>query len=118
MAIKTRTEFNGKIAIIEVKGSLVGDEDTDLFRAAVADFLEQGNKSLVVNMQKVNYMNSSGIGALISAHTNYKKAGGEARLAGLSNTVQNVLIVTKLVDIFDIYDNVDDAIDSFVKMKS
>ena len=118
MSIKTKTELNGTMAIIEIKGALVGDEDTDKFRAAVTDFIEQGNKSLVINMQKVHYMNSSGIGALISAHTSYRKNGGEVKLAGLSNNVQNVLVVTKLIDIFEVYDDVDEAIDSFVKMKS
>lgn len=61
MTVKSRTIQNGRIAIIEVKGSLIGDQDTDQFRREVSDFIEQGNKSLIVNMQKVNYMNSSGI---------------------------------------------------------
>jgi anti-sigma B factor antagonist len=118
MSIKSRTELSGKIAIIEIKGSLVGDDDTDSFHAAVADFVEQGNKSLIVNMQRVNYMNSSGIGALIAAHSRFRRNGGEVKLACLSNNVQNVLAVTKLVDVFDICPTVDEAIDGFVKMKS
>ena len=117
MSIKTKTEMNGKIAIIEIKGSLVGDGDTDKFRSAVQDFIEQGNKCLVVNLGKVNYMNSSGIGAIISAYTNYKKVTGEVKLAGISDNVQNLLAVTKLIDIFDVHETVDEAIDSFLKMK-
>jgi anti-sigma B factor antagonist len=117
MSIKTKTEMNGKIAIIEIKGSLVGDGDTDKFRGAVADFIEQGNKCLVVNLGKVNYMNSSGIGAIISAYTSYKKVTGEVKLAGISDNVQNLLAVTKLIDIFDVHETVDEAIDSFLKMK-
>ncbi len=117
MSIKTKTELNGKIAIIEIKGSLVGDEDTDKFRSAVQDFIEQGNKSLVINLGKVNYMNSSGIGAIISAYTSYKKVTGEIKLAGISNNVQNLLVVTKLIDVFDVHETVDEAIDSFVKGK-
>ncbi len=117
MSIKTKTEMNGKIAIIEIKGSLVGDGDTDKFRSAVQDFIEQGNKCLVVNLGKVNYMNSSGIGAIISAYTSYKKVTGEVKLAGISDNVQNLLAVTKLIDIFDVHDTVDEAIDSFLKMK-
>ena len=115
MSVKTRTEVNGKIGVIDIKGSLVGDKDTDTFRDSVNDFIEQGNKCLVVNLGKVNYMNSSGLGALISAHTTYSKSGGTVRLAGLSNNVQNLLVITKLIDIFDAYDTVDEAIDSFVK---
>jgi anti-sigma B factor antagonist len=117
MSIKARTEMNGKVAIIEIKGSLVGDGDTDTFRSAVNDFIEQGNKSLVVNLGKVNYMNSSGIGAIIQAYNNYKKVNGEVKLAGITNNVQNLLVVTKLIDIFDVHETVDDAIDSFAKMK-
>ena len=117
MSIKARTELNGKIAIIEIKGSLVGDGDTDKFRASVQDFIEQGNKCLVVDLGKVNYMNSSGIGAMISAYTSYKKSGGDVKLAGISNNVANLLAVTKLIDIFEVYDTVDEAIDKFVKLK-
>lgn len=118
MSIRSRTVQNGKVAIIEIKGALVGDEDTDRFRETIADFIEQGNKCLVVNMQRVNYMNSSGVGALIAAHTSYTKSGGEVRLAGIGNNVQNLLMVTRLIDVFDVYDNVDEAIESFLNVKS
>jgi anti-sigma B factor antagonist len=117
MSIKTKTELNGKIAIIEIKGSLVGDGETDQFRSAVQDFIEQGNKCLVINLGKLNYMNSSGIGALISAYTSYTKNGGVVKLAGISNNVSNLLAVTKLIDIFDVYESVDDAIDNYMKTK-
>ncbi len=118
MSIRTRTVQSGKIAIIDLKGSLVGDDDTDVFRAAVADFLEQGNKCLAINMQKVNYLNSSGIGAIIAAHASYAKNGGEVRLAGLSGSVQNLLAVTRLIDVFEVFDSIDEAIESFAKLKS
>jgi anti-sigma B factor antagonist len=118
MAIKSRTEVNGKIGIIEIKGALVGDSDTDRFREVVADFIEQGNRSLVVDLQKVNYLNSSGLGALISTHTTYGKNGGAVKLSGLSNNVQNLLIMTKLIDVFEVYDTVDEAIDNFLKINT
>jgi anti-sigma B factor antagonist len=113
MAVKTRTEQNGKIGIIEIKGSLVGDKDTDQFREAVADFVEQGNRALVVDMSRVNYVNSSGIGAIIAAYSSYSKNNGVIKLAGLSNNIQNLLVVTKLIDIFDVYDKVSEAVASF-----
>ena len=116
MSVKARTEMNGKIAIIEIKGSLVGDGETDKFRSNVQDFIEQGNKCLIVDLGKVNYMNSSGIGALISAYTSYKKSGGEVKLSGVNHNVLNLLAVTKLIDIFEVADTVDEAIDKFVKL--
>ncbi|MBI3190002.1 MAG: STAS domain-containing protein [Ignavibacteriales bacterium] len=118
MAVKVKTEKDGRIGIIEIKGSLVGDNETDRFREAYVDLIEQGNKFLVINLMKVNYINSSGIGALIGAHASYTKIDGEVKLAGLSNNVQNLLVVTKLIDIFDTHDTVEEATKSFVKEKS
>ena len=116
MSIKTRTEQNGEVGIIEIRGSLVGDKETDQFRDAIADFIEQGNRRLVINLHKVNYMNSSGVGAIIAAHTSYAKNGGTVKLAGLSNNVHNLLVITKLIDLFEVYDSVNEAIENFVKL--
>jgi len=118
MSMKARTVLSGKIAIIEIKGSLIGDGDTDQLRALVNDFIEQGNKCLVINLQKVNYLNSSGIGAIIASHASYKKNGGEVRLAGVTNNVQNLLVVTKLIDVFEVFDTVNQAVESFSNAKS
>ena len=118
MSIRARTGQSGTIAIIDVRGSLVGDGDTDLLREAVADFIEQGNKCLVISLQKVTDINSSGIGSIIAAHTSYVKNGGEVKLSGISNKVQSLLVVTKLIDVFDVYDTLEEAINSFVKVKS
>lgn len=116
--MKFWTLQNGKIAIIELRGSLVGDGDTDKLREVVSDFIEQGNKFLVVNLQKVNYVNSTGIGALLSAHASYAKNGGQVRLVGIQNNVQNLLVITKLIDVFDVHDTLDDAIENFTESKS
>ena len=118
MSVKAKTEMDGRIGIVEIKGSLVGDKETDTFREAYVDLIEQGNKFLIINLRKVNYINSSGIGSLIGAHASYAKIGGEVKLAGLSNNVQNLLVVTKLIDIFDTFDTVEQAIESFVHEKS
>lgn len=114
MVVKTRTIQNGRIAIIELRGTLVGDDDTDQFRNSVADLIEQGNKFLIVNLQRINYMNSSGIGALIAAHTSYARNKGEVKLTGVSGNIQSLLAVTRLVDVFDVHDSVDEAVDHFM----
>jgi anti-sigma B factor antagonist len=116
--MKFWTIENGRVAIIELRGTLVGDEYTDQFREVVSDFIEQGNKCLVINLHKVNYLNSSGIGALIAAHASYAKNGGQVRLVGIQNNVQNLLVITKLIDVFEVHDTLDDATKSFVAQKS
>lgn len=112
--IKSKTIQDGKIAIIELKGALIGDDHTDEFRHEVVDFIEQGNKCMILNMKKVNYLNSTGIGALITAHTSYRKIGGEIKLAGLSSNIQNLLVITRLIEVFDVYETIEDAIKSFL----
>jgi anti-sigma B factor antagonist len=118
MFIKSKTIFDGKIAIIEIRGALIGDDGTDAFRKEVVDFIEQGNKCLIIDLQKVNYMNSSGVGALISTQTSYTKNGGEIKLIGLSRNILNLFVVTKLVEVFDIHEKIEEAIESFSKKKS
>ena len=115
MSVKIRTIQEGKIGIIEVKGSLIGDKETDEFRAGVTDLIEQGNKSLVIDLKKVNYMNSSGIGAIIAVHSSYSKIGGVVKLSGLSNNVQSLFVATKLITIFDVLDSIDEAVEAFDK---
>ena len=116
--MKFWTVEHGRVAIIELKGSLLGDEYTDQFREVVSDFVEQGNKRLVIDLHKVNYLNSSGIGALIAAHTSYVKNGGQVRLAGIQDNVQNLFVITKLIDVFDVNDSREEAIKSFAAQKS
>ncbi len=112
--IKSKTIQEGKIAIIELKGALIGDDHTDEFHREVLDYIEQGNKSMILSMKRVNYLNSSGIGALITAHTSYRKIGGEIKLVGLSSNIQNLLVITRLIEIFDVHETIENAIKSFL----
>jgi anti-sigma B factor antagonist len=100
-------------AIIELKGNLVGGADAQVFRDKVYQLIEDGKKNVVVDMSNVKFMNSSGIGILISGYTTLKNASGELKLAHISDNVQGVLNVTKLNQIFDIHDRVEDAAKSF-----
>ena len=115
MSIRSKTVLNGRVGIVDVRGSLVGDEGTDDFREAIADLLEQGIKNVVVDLGKINYVNSSGIGALIASHASCIKNGGRIKLARLTQSVQNLFAITKLIDVFDVYENVDEAVQSFVQ---
>ena len=113
MAIKTTTLNSGTIAVIEVKGSLIGGEETDELSNAVADFVEQGNKKLVIDLGKVDYLNSTAIGALVKAHTTYKKAGGMVKLCGVNKNINNIFVITKLTMVFEVVESRDEAVKSF-----
>lgn len=113
MAVKTTTLQNGKIGVIEVKGSLVGGEETDDLRSAVADLVEQGNKNLVIDLSKVTYLNSTAIGVLVSAHTTYSRNKGKVKICGINKNINNIFVITKLTLVFEVCETREDAIKSF-----
>jgi anti-sigma B factor antagonist len=110
MAVKTSTVQSGTIGVIEVKGSLVGGEETDELRSAVADFVEQGNKKLAIDLSKVTYLNSTAIGVLVSAHTTYSRNGGKVKLCGINKNINNIFVITKLTMVFEVCETRDDAV--------
>lgn len=113
VSVRAFSKNNGTIGILEIRGSLVGDGDTDELRTAAGDFLEQGIRRAVIDLRRVNYLNSTGIGAIISVHTTFRRASGDVRLAGLTDNVQSLLVITRLIDVFEVYDSLDEAIASF-----
>jgi anti-sigma B factor antagonist len=107
--MKIKMELKGEIAIIGPKGSLVGGEETDELRSAVSQLLEKGNKKLIVDLGGVDYMNSTAIGALVSAHTSYANRGGQVILCNVNKKITNIFVVTKLSMIFQIEEKAADA---------
>jgi anti-sigma B factor antagonist len=113
MAVKTSTLQSGQIGIIDVKGSLVGGEETDELRAAVADFMEQGTKKLVIDLGKVTYLNSTAIGVLVSAHTTFSKNKGHVKLCNINKSINNIFVITKLTLVFDVAETREEAVTAF-----
>lgn len=113
MSFKTSTTNNGTIGILDIRGSLLGDGDTEKLHAALVDFLEQGIRRVIIDLHRLNYLNSTGIGAIIRAHSTARKNNGDVRLTGLSDNVQSLLAITRLIDVFDVYDTLPEAVKSF-----
>jgi len=110
MAVKTTTLQSGKIGVIEVKGSLVGGDETDELRSAIADFVEQGTKKLIIDLGKVTYLNSTAIGVLVSAHTTFSRNKGQVKLCEINKNINNIFVITKLTLVFDVAETRDDAV--------
>lgn len=117
MNLKIRTVKNGEIGIIELRSSLISEDIINELQDAVADFIEQGNKKLIIDLSKVNLINSIGLGSLISAYTTFTKNGGEIILTGVGKSVRNIFIITKLTEVFEISDKIDEAIKKFSYVK-
>jgi anti-sigma B factor antagonist len=112
MGVKTST-LDGGIGLIEAKGSLTGGEETDDVRRAVAGFVDRGYAKLIIDLSRVTYINSTGIGVLVSAHTSYTRKGWQIKLCGLNKNINNMFVITKLSLVFDVYDTRADAVKSF-----
>lgn len=113
MKIKT-TEKYGAV-VIELKGNVMGGEDTREFNELLHKFLDEGKLNIVIDLGDVKFMNSSGLGMLIGGLTTMKKANGSLKLARVTEKIESLLIITKLVTIFEFYDTVEEAVNSFPK---
>jgi anti-sigma B factor antagonist len=112
MSIKTST-LDGGIGLIEMKGSLVGGDETDKLRQAVAGFIEREYQKLVIDLSDVEYVNSTGIGVLVAAHTSYSRKGWHIKLCGINKNIKNIFVITKLTLVFEVFDSREEAITSF-----
>jgi len=108
----THTETDG-VVILEPKGKIMGGPDATLLHDKLHEFIDQNKKKVVINLAKVEWMNSTGLGILISGLTTMKNNGGELKLAAVTEKIESLLTITKLITVFENYDDVETAIASF-----
>ena len=111
MTLATR-EVNG-VTIVDLSGKITLGEGGVTLREEVRKLLANGSKKIVLNLGEVNYIDSSGLGELVSAYTAVKNAGGELKLLNLTSKVRDLLVITKLVTVFDVKDDEASAVSSF-----
>jgi anti-sigma B factor antagonist len=112
MKINSR-EVDGAV-ILDFDGRLVLGEDTNLMREQIRALISKGQKKILLNLQAVPYIDSSGLGELVSAFTAARKEGGDLKLLNLTRKVHGLLQITKLYTVFDVYDDEDVALCSFL----
>jgi anti-sigma B factor antagonist len=111
MKFKTSEVYNA--AVVSFKGKLMGGPDAQDFQNQISTFLEQGKKNIIIEMSDVKFADSSGIGSIIKAYTTVKEAGGQLKLAGLTDKIKGVLGIVKLDKVFEQYPTVEEASKSF-----
>ena len=107
-----RVERNG-ITIIQPKGKITIGEGDVLLREEITKLLAEDKKKLVLDLGEVSYMDSAGVGELVSVYTSVKNRGGELKLAALTKKIKDLLSITQLMTIFDTYEAPEEAIASF-----
>ena len=104
---------SGDVTILDMDGKITIGEGSVALRTAVRRLVEEGKKKVLLNLAKVGYIDSSGIGELVSSYTAIDRDGGELKLLNLTQKLQDLLTITKLLTVFDVYESESDALGSF-----
>jgi anti-sigma B factor antagonist len=111
--MKASTRNVDQITVVDLSGRITLGEGSVVLRDTVRNLVGQGNKKILLNLGDVNYIDSSGIGELVSAFTSVRNQGGELKLLNLTKKVHDLLQITKLYTVFDVKDDEAAAINSF-----
>jgi len=113
MNYKVSEKYN--CVIIELKGNVMGGPDAEIFRDELHKLIEQGKKEVIVDLGKVKFMNSSGLGILIGGLTTMKNASGELVICQADKKIESLLMVTQLIKVFNHLRTLDEAVALFEK---
>ena len=106
---------SGSVMILDLNGKVtLGDGDT-ILKDKLHSLMHQGKKNVVLNLAKVNYVDSAGLGAIVSAYTTVTREGGGLKLTNVTKKLQDLLSITKLLTVFETFDSEDEAVRSFRK---
>lgn len=103
----------GDVTIIDLSGKLASTDDSGILKEKVTSVFFQGHKKVLINLKDLSYMDSSGLGELVSCLATARKNNGEVKLSNLGKRVQDLMIMTKLLAVFDVHDAEAGALTSF-----
>jgi anti-sigma B factor antagonist len=107
------TEDRNGVTIVHLKGRLVLEDGDAVFRDAVNELAARDRIHLVVDLGEVSYIDSAGIGVLIGRYLSLRRRGGDMKLANLTARSHRVMTITQLLDVFDCFDSIEEAVESF-----
>ena len=113
MTMKASNRQVNGVTVVDMSGRITLGEGSVVLRETVKDLLAKGNKKILLNLADVSYIDSSGIGEMVSAFTSVRREGGELKLLKLTKKVHDLLQITKLYTVFDIKDDEATAIQAF-----
>jgi anti-sigma B factor antagonist len=111
--MKALTRQVQEVTVVDLSGQIKLGEGSSTLRDIVKDLLSKGHKKILLNLGEISYIDSSGIGELISAFTSARNQGGEMKLLNLTKKTRDLLQITKLYTVFDIKDDEAQAIAAF-----
>ena len=103
----------GDVIVLDIDGNLRMGEGSVVLHNAIRRLVEEGQNQILLNLARVAHIDSSGLGELIASHVTLSKSGGEIKLLHLTQRVSELMTITKLLTVFDVYDNESEALSSF-----
>src|SRR5208337_780770 len=113
MSIKLSSRQVGDVTVVDAAGRITLGEGSSALRDTLRDMVTKGQKKILLNLSEVSYIDSSGIGELVSAFTTVTNQGGTLKLLGLTKRVKDLLQITKLYTVFDVHEEEAHAVNSF-----
>jgi anti-sigma B factor antagonist len=101
------------VSVLDLSGKIVLGEGDMQIKERIRDLLSDGQRKILLNLGDVSYIDSAGLGALISTYATVKREGGQLKLVNLTKRVQDLLAITKLITVFDTFDSEKEALDSY-----
>ena len=101
------------VTILDLKGKMTLGEGDELLKDKINSLVSQGHKKILLNLEAVPYIDSAGLGEIVRTYTSISRQGGELKLLNVSKRIQDLLVITKLITIFDSYDGEAEAVQSF-----
>src|SRR5512138_1867069 len=111
--MKIEKRKSGNVTILDLKGKILFGDGIDELRQAINGAIKDKDKQLVLNFAEVPYLDSTGLGEVVRSYTTLKKEGGAVKIANLTNKVKDLMMVTKLITVFETFDNENEAVKSF-----
>ena len=111
--LNIRERQAGDVTILDMDGKITIGEGSVAVRTAIRKLLEEGKKKILLNVAGVGYVDSSGIGELVSSYTTIQREGGQLKLLNLTQKMEDLLGITKLLTVFDTYEDEASALNSF-----
>lgn len=113
MSLELQQREREGIAIVDLKGRITVGPEASALRDAVTKLAAAGSNNIVLNLAQVDYIDSTGLGALVMCATSQRKAGGSVKLVNLNRRHIELLVMTKLATVFDLFSDEQDAVNSF-----
>ena len=113
MSVKLNTRQVGDVSVVDVAGRITLGEGSSALRDLMRELVGKGQKKILLNLGEVSYIDSSGIGELVSGFTTVTNSGGEMKLLNLNKRVKDLLQITKLYTVFDVHEDEAGAIRAF-----